>query len=66
MDSGIADARFERVAGHADRQPLMPEQPQAAANRRIAVTVLRASVEASVAPFESARVAPPAVRVLLR
>jgi chemotaxis protein MotB len=40
-DAGLPEARIRSVAGHADRDPLLPAEPLAAANRRIAVLVLR-------------------------
>jgi len=40
-DGGVAEARIESVAGQADRQPLLRDQPGAAANRRVAITLLR-------------------------
>jgi chemotaxis protein MotB len=40
-DAGLADGRIRSVTGHADRDPLLPQQPMAAANRRIAIVVLR-------------------------
>ncbi len=40
-DAGLPEARIRSVAGHADRDPLLPSEPLAAANRRIAVLVLR-------------------------
>jgi chemotaxis protein MotB len=40
-DSGLADKRVRTVTGHADRDPLVPGDPLAAANRRIAIVVLR-------------------------
>ena len=40
-DAGVPEARFRSVAGHADRDPLLPADPLAAANRRIAILVLR-------------------------
>ena len=40
-DSGLADKRVRTVTGHADRDPLIPGDPLAAANRRIAIVVLR-------------------------
>jgi chemotaxis protein MotB len=42
-DSGLADSRIRTVTGHADRDPLVPGDPLAAANRRIAIVVLRNS-----------------------
>jgi chemotaxis protein MotB len=40
-DSGLAETRVRTVTGHADRDPLLPGDPTAAANRRIAIVVLR-------------------------
>ncbi len=40
-DAGLADTRIQTVTGHADRDPLLPGDPLAAANRRIAIVVLR-------------------------
>jgi chemotaxis protein MotB len=33
------------VAGYAERDPLLPENPAAAANRRVAITLLRQAPE---------------------
>jgi len=41
LENGIAGTRFHSVAGHAEREPLLPDQPTAAANRRVSVTLLR-------------------------
>ena len=40
-DAGLPEARIRSVAGYAERQPLLPEAPTAAANRRVAITLLR-------------------------
>ena len=40
-DAGLPEARIRTVTGHADRDPLLPGDPFAAANRRIAIVVLR-------------------------
>ncbi len=40
-DAGLPESRIRAVAGHADREPLLPADPLAAANRRVAITVLR-------------------------
>jgi len=40
--AGFPENRVRDVAGHADRDLLLPDQPLAAANRRIAIIVLRA------------------------
>ena len=41
VEAGLPDARIRSVTGHADRDPLLPADPLAAANRRIAIVVLR-------------------------
>jgi chemotaxis protein MotB len=40
-ESGLPDTRIRTVTGHADRDPLLPGEPLAPANRRIAIVVLR-------------------------
>jgi chemotaxis protein MotB len=40
-DGGLGETRIRTVTGHADRDPLLPGDPLAAANRRIAIVVLR-------------------------
>ena len=40
-DAGLPEARIHDVAGHADREPLTAADPLAAANRRVAIVVLR-------------------------
>ncbi len=40
-DAGLLEARIRSVAGHADRDPLLPAEPLSPANRRIAILVLR-------------------------
>jgi chemotaxis protein MotB len=40
-DAGLPDARIRSVTGNADRDLLLPAEPLAAANRRIAIVVLR-------------------------
>ncbi len=41
VDGGFPEARLKSVIGNADRDPLLPADPLAAANRRIAIVVLR-------------------------
>jgi chemotaxis protein MotB len=41
VDGGFPEARLKSVTGNADRDPLLPADPFAAANRRIAILVLR-------------------------
>jgi chemotaxis protein MotB len=40
-DAGVAPGRIRSVSGLAEREPLLPEDPSAAANRRVAITLLR-------------------------
>jgi chemotaxis protein MotB len=40
-EAGLPEARIRSVAGQAERLPLLPDQPSAAANRRVAITLLR-------------------------
>jgi chemotaxis protein MotB len=40
-DAGLPDARIKDVTGHADRDLLLPNDPLAASNRRIAIVLLR-------------------------
>ena len=47
VEAGVQDARVQSVAGTADRDLLLPADPLAAANRRIAITVLRAAAAPS-------------------
>ena len=49
VDGGIAEARLSSVTGHADRTLLIPAEPTNPANRRVAITLLRALPE-SAAP----------------
>ncbi|MGH1422077.1 MAG: flagellar motor protein MotB [Hyphomonas sp.] len=43
-DNGIASHRIREVAGRADTEPLIPEDPSAAQNRRIAIVILSGSI----------------------
>jgi chemotaxis protein MotB len=40
-ESGLPDARIRSVTGVADREPLLPADPRAAANRRIGILIQR-------------------------
>jgi len=57
--SGIGDARLAEVKGVADRDPLVPDDPKSARNRRISIVLLRqnplpgASVAATAAGANS-------------
>ena len=44
------EARFQSVSGQADKDPLLPADPLAAANRRIAIVVLRNAPAAKSGP----------------
>jgi chemotaxis protein MotB len=41
VEAGVLEARIRSVAGMADREPYSREQPGAASNRRVAITLLR-------------------------
>ena len=41
IEAGLQECRIRSVTGNADRDPLLPADPMAAANRRIAIVVLR-------------------------
>ncbi len=41
-EAGLPETRIQSVAGHAEREPLRPEAPNDPANRRVAITLLRA------------------------
>jgi chemotaxis protein MotB len=50
IEGGLPVERIRTVTGHAERDPLLPADPFAAANRRIAIVVLR---EAGSRPLTS-------------
>jgi chemotaxis protein MotB len=60
--AGLAEARVSRVTGLADRDPLLPADPFAAANRRIAIIVLRGTAKPAEPPIPPS-VAPSAAPV---
>lgn len=45
IDAGVADGRIRNLAGHAERDLLLPDQPTAAANRRVSITLIRQAPE---------------------
>lgn len=47
-EEGVLPGQFYMVAGRADTQPLFPEDPYLAANRRVSITLMR---EAPPVPF---------------
>lgn len=40
-EAGVDGGRIRSVTGVADREPMLPDQPEAAANRRVSITLLR-------------------------
>jgi chemotaxis protein MotB len=46
-EQGVNPGRLRSVSGLAEREPLLPEDPGAAANRRVAITLLRMAPEAT-------------------
>lgn len=46
--SGLPDDRFASVAGKADGEPMFPDNPYLAANRRVTITLIK---EAPPIPF---------------
>jgi len=57
LEAGLQEARIASVTGHAERQPLIAEDPLAAGNRRVAILLLRANEPPAAAPPAAA---PPA------
>ena len=47
--NGLPDDRFANVAGKADTDPMFPDNPYLAANRRVTITLLN---EAPPLPFD--------------
>jgi len=56
--AGLPEGRIRNVTGNADRDPLLPANPTAAANRRIAIVVLR-NYPTTAAQRQTASLAPP-------
>jgi chemotaxis protein MotB len=50
VEAGLPPARIRSVTGNADRDLLLPGDPLAAANRRIAILVLRTPPASAAAP----------------
>jgi chemotaxis protein MotB len=61
-EAGLPESRIQSVAGHAERQPLLPDQPDAAANRRVAITLLRVPPPAGGGESSTPAGGAPAVR----
>ncbi|MGE0226211.1 MAG: flagellar motor protein MotB [Acetobacteraceae bacterium] len=58
VEGGLPVTRIRTVTGHAERDPLLPADPFAAANRRIAVVVLREALTAKPADAPTPAPAP--------
>ncbi|MFY8106629.1 MAG: OmpA/MotB family protein, partial [Elstera sp.] len=56
--NGIADDRIASVEGKADREPKVPEDPKAASNRRISITLLNEPVPPAPAGGTAAAAVP--------
>ncbi len=50
IESGLPEARIRNVTGNADRDPLLRDNPMGAANRRVAIVVLRAAGPSTTEP----------------
>jgi len=57
-EAGLPDSRLQSITGHADRELLLPADPLAAANRRIAITVLRQAPPAPAAAPQASTPSP--------
>jgi chemotaxis protein MotB len=59
VEAGLQESRIRSVTGNAERDPLVPTDPLAAANRRIAIVVLRsvrpAPIDGSPSPTAPAQ-----------
>ncbi len=67
VEAGVPVGRFRSVTGNADRDLLLPADPLAAANRRIAIMVLRAAPpaiaqRAASSPIAQRAASPPIVQ----
>jgi chemotaxis protein MotB len=56
-EAGLPDGRVEGVVGRADRDPLFPDNPADARNRRISIVLIRENAEQAAATTAEA---PPA------
>ncbi|MDQ2765355.1 MAG: OmpA family protein [Pseudomonadota bacterium] len=60
VEGGLPETRLKSVIGDADRDPLLPADPMAAANRRIAILVMREAPPAPPGPVKSTTSVAPA------
>jgi chemotaxis protein MotB len=58
VEGGLTEGLVQSVTGHADREPLIPNDPTAAANRRISIMVLRDQTVAAANAEAAAPAAP--------
>jgi chemotaxis protein MotB len=54
VEAGLPESRLQGVSGHADHELLLPADPMAAANRRVAITVLRQAPTLPTVPAPAA------------
>jgi len=54
LDSGIETKKLSNVVGKADTEPLKPDKPDEAQNRRISIILLRESLTRPVDPKKAA------------
>jgi chemotaxis protein MotB len=59
VEAGLQEPRIRSVTGNAERDPLVPAEPMAAANRRIAIVVLRSVLPAQAEGSPSPAASPP-------
>jgi chemotaxis protein MotB len=65
--NGVSDSRLQLVVGKADKDPLLPNEPNASQNRRISVVVLREPAPgASAAPRQQSQAQTPAAQPTAR
>lgn len=67
MNLGIPEGRVARVVGRADTEPLMPDDPKNARNRRLSIVLLRGTGvrPAPQEPLENTQEPPPSSRSIV-
>jgi chemotaxis protein MotB len=66
VDAGLQQARIRSVTGNAERDPLIPTDPLAAGNRRIAIVVLRSARPPIAEPPPSANTTQAAPKTVMQ
>jgi chemotaxis protein MotB len=66
VDAGLQQARIRSVTGNAERDPLIPTDPLAAGNRRIAIVVLRTARPPVAEPPSPANTTQPAPKTVMQ